>query len=98
PYRTRAVQQLIKGLAWGPPTSRAVWAALESPITATAAPTSTTSLPATPSESGAGCGDGGWSDLAMTGVGVLGAFRIGGAFWDPGILVLVDGVIAVHES
>src|SRR5699024_11967625 len=30
PYRTRAVQQLIKGLAWGPPTSRAVWAALES--------------------------------------------------------------------
>src|SRR5699024_415246 len=26
PYRTRAVQQLIKGLAWGPPTSRAVWA------------------------------------------------------------------------
>src|SRR5699024_1634225 len=47
PYRTRAVQQLIKGLAWGPPTSRAVWAALESPITATAAPTSTTSLPAT---------------------------------------------------
>ena len=49
PYRTRAVQQLIKGLAWGPPTSRAVWAALESPITATAAPTSTTSLPATPS-------------------------------------------------
>src|SRR5699024_8671344 len=49
PYRTRAVQQLIKGLAWGPPTSRAVWAALESPITATAAPTSTTSLPATSS-------------------------------------------------
>src|SRR5699024_7802245 len=49
PYRTRAVQQLIKGLAWGPPTSRAVWAALESPITATAAPTSTTSLPATAS-------------------------------------------------
>src|SRR5699024_3366140 len=47
PYRTRAVQQLIKGLAWGPPTSRAVWAALESPITATAAPTSTTSLAAT---------------------------------------------------
>src|SRR5699024_4564697 len=47
PYRTSAVQQLIKGLAWGPPTSRAVWAALESPITATAAPTSTTSLPAT---------------------------------------------------
>src|SRR5699024_2714238 len=49
PYRTRAVQQLIKGLAWGPPTARAVWAALESPITATAAPTSTTSLPATSS-------------------------------------------------
>src|SRR5699024_1518381 len=52
PYRTRAVQQLIKGLAWGPPTSRAVWAALESPITATAAPTSTTSLPATVSDRG----------------------------------------------
>src|SRR5699024_10852151 len=52
PYRTRAVQQLIKGLAWGPPTSRAVWAALESPITATAAPTSTTSLPATTTHPG----------------------------------------------
>src|SRR5699024_4916707 len=52
PYRTMAVQQLIKGLAWGPPTSRAVWAALESPITATAAPTSTTTLPTTAHGSG----------------------------------------------
>ena len=43
-----------QGPGLGPPTSRAVWAALESPITATAAPTSTTSLPATPRCSSSG--------------------------------------------
>src|SRR5699024_571396 len=41
---------------------------------------------------------GGWSDLAVAGVGVLGAFGVGGAIWDPGVCVLVDGDVAVHQA